>query len=154
MLDDAFSGRILDASEFKEPGEKAVGKAEMQMAKQLIESMTSEWKPELYTDEYHKALENMIEEKIEHGGEILPVPAEKKKPTNIVDLVSVLEQSIRQTQVKPKSEKLPPKHERGGERRLHNHLLGKELAHLSLRGGLSRMAETTGLGITWFSLEC
>ena len=111
-----FPEEILDASEFKEPAEKAVGKAEMQMAKQLIESMTSEWKPELYTDEYHKALENMIEEKIEHGGEALPVPTKKKKPTNIVDLVSVLEQSIRQTQVKPKSEKSTPK-TRAGRRK-------------------------------------
>ena len=58
----------------------------MQMAKQLIESMTSEWKPEQYTDEYHEALEKMIEEKIEHGGEEPPVPAKKKKPTNVVDL--------------------------------------------------------------------
>ena len=111
-----FPEEILDASEFKEPAEKAVGKAEMQMAKQLIESMTSEWKPELYTDEYHKALEKMIEEKIEHGGEALPVPTKKKKPTNIVDLVSVLEQSIRQTQVKPKSEKSTPK-TRAGRRK-------------------------------------
>ena len=75
------------------------------MAKQLIQSMTSEWKPEQYTDEYHKALEKMIEEKIEHGDEKPPVPAKKKKSTNIVDLAAVLQQSIRQTQDKPKSEK-------------------------------------------------
>jgi DNA end-binding protein Ku len=111
-----FPEELLDASEFKEPAEKAVGKAEMQMAKQLIESMTSEWKPEQYTDEYHKALERMIEEKIEHGDEALPVPTKKKKPTNIVDLVSVLEQSIRQTQAKPKSEKSTPK-TRAGRRK-------------------------------------
>ena len=104
-----FPEELLDASEFKEPVEKAVGKAEMQMAKQLIESMTSEWKPEQYTDEYHKALEKMIDEKIEHGGEESPVPAKKKKPTNVVDLVSVLQQSIQQTQAKPKSEKAAPK---------------------------------------------
>src|SRR5580692_223177 len=104
-----FPDELLDASEFKEPVEKAVGKAEMQMAKQLIESMTSEWKPEQYTDEYHKALEKMIDEKIEHGGEESPVPAKKKKPTNVVDLVSVLQQSIQQTQAKPKSEKSTPK---------------------------------------------
>jgi DNA end-binding protein Ku len=104
-----FPEELLDASEFKEPVEKAVGKAEMQMAKQLIESMTSEWKPEQYTDEYHKALEKMIDEKIEHGGEEPPVPAKKKKPTNVVDLVSVLQQSIQQTQAKPKSEKAAPK---------------------------------------------
>jgi DNA end-binding protein Ku len=104
-----FPEELLDVSEFKEPVEKAVGKAEMQMAKQLIESMTSEWHPDQYTDEYHKALEKMIDEKIEHGGAESPVPAKKKKPTNVVDLVSVLQQSIQQTQAKPKSEKSNPK---------------------------------------------
>jgi non-homologous end joining protein Ku len=39
--------------------------------------VTSEWKSEQYTDEYHKALEKMIDEKIEHGGEESPVPAKK-----------------------------------------------------------------------------
>jgi DNA end-binding protein Ku len=92
-----FPEELLDASEFKEPVEKPVGKAEMQMAKQLIQSMTSEWHPEQYTDEYHKALEKMIDEKIEHGGEESPAPAKKKKPTNVVDLVYVLQQSIQQT---------------------------------------------------------
>jgi DNA end-binding protein Ku len=100
-----FPEELLDASEFKAPVEKAVGKAEMQMAKQLIQSMTSEWKPEQYTDEYHEALEKMIEEKIEHGSEGGPAPAKKKKPTNVVDLVSVLQQSIQQTQLKPKPDK-------------------------------------------------
>jgi DNA end-binding protein Ku len=64
--------------------------------------MTSEWKPEQYADEYHEALEKIIEEKREHGGEP-PVPVKKKKPTNVVDLVSILQQSIQQTQAKPKS---------------------------------------------------
>ena len=100
-----FPEELLDAAEFKAPVEKAVGKAEMQMAKQLIQSMTSEWKPEQYTDEYHKALEKMIDEKIEHGDEGRPAPVKKKRPTNVVDLVSVLQQSIQQTQVKPKSDK-------------------------------------------------
>ena len=104
-----FPEELLDASEFKEPVEKPVGKAEMQMAMQLIQSMTSDWHPEEYTDEYHKALEKMIDQKIEHGGEESPVPAKKKKPTNVVDLVSVLQQSIQQTQAKPKSEKAAPK---------------------------------------------
>ena len=99
-----FPEELLDASEFKEPAEKPVGKAEMQMAKQLIQSMTSEWKPEQYTDEYHKALEQMIEEKVEHGSEKPPVETKKKKPTNVVDLVSVLQQSIHQSQAKSKSE--------------------------------------------------
>jgi DNA end-binding protein Ku len=98
-----FPEEIVGASEFKLPSEKPVSKAEMQMAKQLIQSMTSAWKPEQYTDQYHEALEKMIEGKIEHGDEP-PAPAKKKKPSNVVDLVSVLQQSIQQTQDKPKSE--------------------------------------------------
>jgi len=47
----------------KKPVEKAVGKAEMQMAKQLIQSMSSKWKPEQYTDEYHEALERAARRK-------------------------------------------------------------------------------------------
>jgi DNA end-binding protein Ku len=89
-----FPEGLLDASEFKALAEKAVGKAEMQMAKQLIQSMTSEWRPEQYTDQYHQALEKMIEEKIEHGGGAAPVAAKKKKPTNVVDLGAILQQSI------------------------------------------------------------
>jgi len=96
-----FPNELIDVSEFKEPAEKAVGKAEMNMAEQLIESMTSEWEPEKYTDEYHDALEKLIEDKIEHGGEEEgPAPAKKKKATNVVDLVSILQQSIQDSQSK------------------------------------------------------
>lgn len=99
-----FPEELVDISKFKEPREKAVGKPELQMAKQLIQSMSSEWKPEQYTDEYHKALEKMIEEKIEHPEE-KPPPAPKQKPTNVVDLMSVLQTSIQQTQTKSNPER-------------------------------------------------
>ena len=41
--------------------------------------------------------------KIEHGDKAAPAAAKKKKPTNIVDLVSVLQQSIQKTKTTPKS---------------------------------------------------
>jgi hypothetical protein len=52
-----FPEELIDVAEFNAPVKNAVGKAEMQMAKQLIERMTSEWKPEQYTDLYHEVLE-------------------------------------------------------------------------------------------------
>lgn len=61
-----FPKELLDVSEFRAPAENNVGKAEMQMAKQLIESMTTDWEPELYDDDYHRALEKLINEKVEH----------------------------------------------------------------------------------------
>lgn len=103
-----FPDELVDVEEFKEPKEKAVGKAEMQMAEQLIDSMSSDWKPEQYKDEYRDALEKLIEDKIEHGGDSKPAPTKKKKPTNVVDLVSILQQSIQDSQSKrPATKKAP-----------------------------------------------
>ena len=91
-----FPQELLDTSEFKTPAEKSIRKPELQMAKQLIESMSSKWEPSQYSDEYHDALEKMIEKKIESGGKSAPAPAKKKPPTNVVDLMSVLKQSLRE----------------------------------------------------------
>jgi DNA end-binding protein Ku len=65
------------------------------MATALVERMADPWKPERYTDEYRSALLNVIHEKARHGGKIPAGGGEKKKrPGNVVDLVSVLEQSL------------------------------------------------------------
>ena len=100
-----FPKELIPVDEFNEPAEKAIGKAEMQMAKQLIESMTQEWKPEQYNDEYHEALEKMIEEKLEHPDKTAPAPAKKAKATNVIDLVSVLQESLQQSKGKSTTEK-------------------------------------------------
>lgn len=100
-----FPKELIDASEFNEPAEKAVGKAEMQMAKQLIESMTTDWQPKQYNDDYHEALEKLIEEKIENPADTAKAPAKKKKATNVIDLVAVLQQSLQQSKSKPAAKK-------------------------------------------------
>ena len=89
-----FPSELADASEFKGPTVKSVGKSELRMALQLIESMTTGWEPEKYTDEYREALKGLIEEKIEHGENATPAPVKKKRPSNVVDLVSILQKSI------------------------------------------------------------
>ncbi len=104
-----FPHEILALGEFKAPDEKAPGKSEITMAKQLIESMTETWEPENYTDEYRDALEKMIEEKVEHGDPAAPAQARRAKPTNVIDLVSVLQQSIDQTRGKPAAARAPRK---------------------------------------------
>jgi DNA end-binding protein Ku len=98
-----FPSELIDVSEFQKPAEKTIGKPEMQMAKQLISSMTTEWRPEEYTDEYHNALEKLIEEKIEHGDKTAPKAVKKPKATNVIDLVSVLQKSLQQTKGAAKS---------------------------------------------------
>jgi DNA end-binding protein Ku len=100
-----FPEELVDTSEFKAPAPKSIRKNEMQMAKQLIDSMSSKWEPRLFSDEYHKALEKMIEKKIESGGKFAPAPAKKKRPSNVVDLMSVLQQSLRKKRGVAKPEK-------------------------------------------------
>lgn len=110
-----FPKELIAVSEFNAPAEKTVGKAEMQMARQLIESMTTEWEPEQYDDEYHQALEKLIEEKIENPEDTVAAPTKKKQATNVIDLVAVLQQSLQQSKgSKPAAtkKKAPPTRKR------------------------------------------
>ena len=59
--------------------------------------MSTGWKPEEYTDDYREALKDLIEEKIEHGDKATPAPTKKKRPSNVVDLVAILQKSIQET---------------------------------------------------------
>jgi len=89
-----FASELLDVDQFKLPAPAQPGKKEMQMAQALIDSMSDEWKPEQYVDEYRAALEKVIEEKVEHGGTSALKAPPKPKPTNVIDLVSVLQRSL------------------------------------------------------------
>ena len=76
----------------------------MNMAKSLIDSMSSKWDPEKYKDDYREALMEVIEEKVEAGGkEIEEKPKKAPKPTKVIDLVSVLQKSLEQTGTKKKT---------------------------------------------------
>ncbi len=114
-----FPHEILDASDFKALTEKAPTKPEMAMAKQLVSSMTDKWRPEDYSDDYRDALEKMIEEKIEHPNASAPAPSRHAKSSKIVDLVSVLQQSIEKTSTKTAqtSQKTAKKPSKAGSRK-------------------------------------
>ena len=67
--------------------------AEMKMAEQLVEAMTDAFDPSRYKDEYREALMSVITAKVE-GVEIAePAPAEES--TKIVDLMKLLEASVK-----------------------------------------------------------
>src|SRR5215210_2915785 len=64
---------------------------ELQMARQLIENLTSEWNPDEFTDEYREAMLQIVEAKI-NGQEIESVAPE---PTaKVVDLMEALKASV------------------------------------------------------------
>lgn len=93
-----FAEELADTSKLHIPKKVEVGKREMNMATQLIDSMSSKWSPDKYRDEYREALMEVIEEKVEAGGkEIEEKPKKVPKPTKVIDLVEVLQKSLEQT---------------------------------------------------------
>ena len=97
-----FADEIADPKELPIPGKVDVGKKEMTMAASLIEGMSDKWAPEKYRDDYREALMQVIEEKIKAGGKEIPTAKPRgPKPTKVIDLVSVLQESLKQAQKKP-----------------------------------------------------
>ena len=93
-----FAEELAEADKLHVPKKIEPGKREMNMAKSLIDSMSAKWNPEKYRDDYREALMEVIEEKVEAGGkEIEEKPKPRKQPTKVIDLVSVLQQSLEKT---------------------------------------------------------
>jgi DNA end-binding protein Ku len=70
-----------------------VAKREQQMAEQLIDSLSTEFEPGAYKDEYREQLLALIEQKAE-GKEIVAAETEAPKATKAPDLMAALEESI------------------------------------------------------------
>jgi DNA end-binding protein Ku len=104
-----FADELLDAEKLNVPKKLEVGKRENEMAGALVKSMSSKWDPEKYKDDYREALLEVIEEKVESGGkEIEEKPKEKKPSTKVIDLVAVLQESLK-AQTAGKKKKSAPK---------------------------------------------
>ncbi|MEO7299753.1 MAG: Ku protein [Verrucomicrobiota bacterium] len=105
-----FDEELADPNELNLPKNVDAGKKELSMAESLIEGMTDNWDPEKYKDEYRAGLMKVIDEKIESGGKELPEHRPKAtRATNVVDLVSILQQSLDQTKGGGKSKKAAKK---------------------------------------------
>ncbi|MFT3781962.1 MAG: Ku protein [Nibricoccus sp.] len=95
-----FANELVSPSEVKVPeAKKKLGQREIKMASTLVDQMTEDWDPSRYTDDYRSALMKLIDKKIELGGKSLPADKHgKSKPaTNVIDLVAVLEQSLKES---------------------------------------------------------
>src|SRR5436190_965491 len=91
-----FAEELVEVDKLHVPKKLEVGKREREMAEALVKSMSSKWNPEKYRDDYRVALMEVIEEKVESGGEeIEEKPKAKKTPTKVIDLVAVLQESLK-----------------------------------------------------------
>src|SRR2546421_5178630 len=97
-----FASEILAPEELKNGSTTAITDKELKMAQSLVESMSVDWEPEKYRDEYRTAMMEIFEQKAQHK-EIAKKPAPAVRTTNVVDLVKVLQESLNRNQsLKPK----------------------------------------------------
>jgi len=97
-----FAQEVLEPEGLRTVTGAELSAKEIQMAKALIDSLAGEWQPEQYEDSYQKAVQDVIQAKIEHRPK-----GEKARPvapsTGIIDLVSVLQQSLKENVDKRKA---------------------------------------------------
>jgi len=89
-------------------GEVETSDRELAMARQLIDSLTSEFDPAKYHDEYRERVLDLIERKAQ--GETIVVEAPSEEPEQVPDLMAALEASIAgaKKQSKPKPKRRAP----------------------------------------------
>lgn len=103
-----FADEVVPPAELEDvlpQGEQKVAKKEVEMAERLIESLSAEFDPSAYRDEYREQLLALIERKAA-GEEVLSAPeGEAPAPTAAPDLMTALEQSVAAAQSKSGAKK-------------------------------------------------
>jgi DNA end-binding protein Ku len=89
-----FADELIDPGDIDELPDEDVRatEREVDMARQLIESLATEFEPAKYRDEYRERVLELIERKAE--GQEVAIPAEPEAPTAVPDLMAALEASL------------------------------------------------------------
>ena len=90
-----FADEVIPPGDLDDlPGadELQVSERELKMAQQLIESLSSEFEPDKYRDEYREKVLQLIERKA--AGEEIAVAPEAPQPAKVPDLMAALEASL------------------------------------------------------------
>jgi DNA end-binding protein Ku len=98
-----FPDEIKNTNQLPPLREVSLQENEIKMAKQLIDTLTSDFKPEKYDDSYRKTLIEMIESKIQDKD--IEIPQKALEADNVLDLVSALKASIESVKNEEKAKK-------------------------------------------------
>ncbi len=90
-----FRNELVDVKEFAFPGAAEARGKELEMAEALIESLSAEWDPAKYTDEYRENLMRIIQAKLKGRKPALDA-AERPQDAEVIDLMERLQQSLAQ----------------------------------------------------------
>ena len=91
-----FADELVDAASFDFPGAAGVRKAELDMAKALVNSLAADWDPAKYTDQYRENLMRIIHGKLK-GKHVELEPTAGPHRAEVVDLMERLRRSLSQS---------------------------------------------------------
>jgi DNA end-binding protein Ku len=98
-----YPQELVDASDYKIPegdvSDYRITPKELEMAEQLIDSMSDEWTPGDYRDEFRERLRAVIEKRMKSKGVVTPPTedegeAPENASTNVVDFMALLQKSL------------------------------------------------------------
>jgi DNA end-binding protein Ku len=110
-----FEQELVDVSDYPLPDEKPdhyrISARELSMAEQLMDSMTTEWNPTEFKDDFRDRLSKVIEKRMKSKTSLAEVEeeeAESEEPTtNVVDFMALLKKSIASNERTPATGKKP-----------------------------------------------
>ena len=105
-----FAQELVDPEEYKLPEGKStkwkISGREVEMAEQLIESMSGEWAPDDFKDDFRLRLQKVIEERVRSQKVVQDDDEEDERPpegsaTNVIDFAELLKRSLAKKDGKP-----------------------------------------------------
>lgn len=93
-----YPNEVREVPEYGKTGDVDVKPQEIQLAEQLVKSLSGAFEPQRYEDEYQKRLLELVEAKGE-GRSLQPTPQGRKAP--VVDLMQALQKSLAAVEKKP-----------------------------------------------------
>lgn len=112
-----YPQELVDVSDYNIPegakGDYRISAKELEFSEQLIETMSSDFKPGDYQDEFRERLEKVIKDRMKAHGvvkrEAEEPRVEEGAATNVVDFMSLLQQSIDKNKRTPAKKSAPKK---------------------------------------------
>ena len=97
-----FADEVVDVADLDDVPTKGAKPApkELRMAEQLIDSLSSEWKPERYHDTFTEELEKIIKAK-DKGKDVVIEDEPEDAGAEVIDLMAALEASVKSRRSRP-----------------------------------------------------
>ena len=110
-----YPQELVDISEYNIPeggrGDYRINPKELEFSEQLIDTMSTDWQPEDYQDQFRERLQKVIKERMKAHGVVKGEEEEHEHAegaaTNVVDFMSLLQQSIDRNKRTPAKKSIP-----------------------------------------------